>query len=286
MATRTLPRSYGKVFDQIAHEYDRRRPSYPEALLDHVCELAGLADGDHVLEIGCGTGQLTRDLLGRGLRVSAIEPGSRLLALAHRNLAGLGPVDFVNARFEDAPLPGGSFEAVLSASAIHWIDPELGWQKAAAALAPGGTLALIQFFGVNDPRSEEDQRALLGTIARIAPELAAAWPSYRGLEQTLAGVEERRANISEVWAWLGGYDIASAHAGRLFAAAEIAVEPRLIEQTPAELNGLLATMSFWSKLSPPQRAAIEAENRALCERLGRPIRSSLLACAVTARRAA
>ncbi|MGH2878072.1 MAG: class I SAM-dependent methyltransferase [Solirubrobacteraceae bacterium] len=65
----TLERSYGNVFDEVADEYDRHRPAYPEALLDHACELTALSTGDRVLEIGCGTGQLTRDLLARGLRV-------------------------------------------------------------------------------------------------------------------------------------------------------------------------------------------------------------------------
>lgn len=62
--------------------------------------------------------------------------------------------------------------------------------------------------------------------------------------------------------------------------------PRLIEHTPDELCALLGTMSFWSRLSPEQREAIEHECRTLYERLGRPIRSTMVACAVTARRAA
>jgi SAM-dependent methyltransferase len=281
----TLQRSYGKVFDQVADEYDRHRPTYPDALLDHACEVAALGAGDRVLEIGCGTGQLTRDLLARGLRVSAIEPGERLIELARQNLEGIGDVEFVNARLEDAPLPREHFHAVFSASAMHWIDPDRGWQRAAEALAPGGTLALVQYFGLNEPRSADDQRALLSAIAKIAPESAANWPSYRELEAVLAGVHERRGNVSDVWAWLGSYDVARDYAAHLFDDAQIAAVPRLIEHTADELGALLGTMSFWSRLSPEQRKAVERENRALYERLGRPIRSSILACVVTARRA-
>ncbi len=282
----TLERSYGKVFDQVADEYDRHRPTYPDALLDHACEVAALGAGDRVLEIGCGTGQLTRDLVARGLCVSAIEPGDRLIALAQQNLGDIGDVEFVNARLEDTPLPRERFHAVFSASAMHWIDPDLGWQKAARTLAPGGTLALVQYFGCSEPRSADDQQALLSAIAKIAPELAASWPSYRELDAMLAGVHERRGNISDVWAWLGSYEVARDYAARLFDDAQIAAVPRLIEHTADELSALLGTMSFWSRLSPEQREAVERESRTLYERLGRPIRSSIVACAVTARRAA
>jgi SAM-dependent methyltransferase len=282
----TLERSYGKVFDKVAQQYDRHRPTYPDALLDQVCEVAALGAGDRVLEIGCGTGQLTSNLLARGLRVSAIEPGGRLIALARQNLGDAGDVEFVNARLEDAPLPRERFHAVFSASAMHWIDPDLGWQKAAEALVPGGTLALVQYFGLNEPRSADDQQALLSAIAKISPELAASWPSYRELDAILAGVHERRGNVSDVWAWLGSYEVARDYAARLFDDAQIAAVPRLIEHTADELNALLGTMSFWSKLSPEQREAVGHEGRTLYERLGRPIRSSIVACAVMARRAA
>src|SRR6185437_6111975 len=74
-------RRYGKVFDEIAAEYDRHRPAYPDSLIDRACQVAGIGRGDHVLEVGCGSGQLTRALLARGLRVTAVEPGQNLIAL-------------------------------------------------------------------------------------------------------------------------------------------------------------------------------------------------------------
>jgi len=279
----TLQRSYGKVFDRVAGEYDRHRPTYPEQLIDLACRLAGLERGDEVLEIGCGTGQLTRSLLARGLRVTAIEPGAKLAGLARRRLQGTGELELVNARLEDAPLPHARFRAVFSASAIHWVDPDVGWQRAADALVPGGTLALIQYFGVDEPRSAEDQRALLSAMTAIAPEIAASWPRYRQLEATLAGVRERRGNISEVWAWLGGHELAREYAAQLFDDAQIAASPTLTEHTAAELSALLGTMSFWSRLSPEQREAMESANRSLYQQLGRSIRASVVACLVTAR---
>ena len=174
----------------------------------------------------------------------------------------------------------------VSASAIHWVDPDLGWQKIADALAPGGTLGLIQYFGLQEQRSVDDQEALLSILRKHAPEMAATWPSYRDLDCTIAGVRERRRNVADVWAWLGSYDVGRDYAGDLFEDLQLATVPILIEHTADDLNALLGTMSFWARLSPEQRDGLAKENHALQERLGRPIRASTLAVLVTARRSA
>ena len=284
MPSQTDARSYGTVFDEVAEDYDRHRPSYPDVLVDEACDAAGIGPGSAVLEIGCGTGQLTRSLLARGLRVTAMEPGGQLLARAREQLDGSGDVRFVNARLEDALLPAARYDAVFSASAIHWVEPDVSWRKAADALVDGGTLALLSYFGLAEPRSATDQQALGAAIARIAPDVAAEWPAYRDLESTLAGVAARRDNVSEVWAWLGSYALARPYAADLFDEARIATVPILLEHTADELNALLGTMSFWARLSARQRDDLAAENQALHERLGRPIRSSTAACLVVARR--
>jgi ubiquinone/menaquinone biosynthesis C-methylase UbiE len=283
-------RRYGTVFDEVADEYDRTRPMYPDALVDRACEAAGLGSGDPVLEIGCGTGQLTRSLVARGLRVTAVEPGGNLVRLAGQNLAAMGPgpgagsVEFVNARFEDAALPGGSFLAVFSASALHWVDPAVGWRKIAGVLAAGGTLALLSYFGVDEPRSRDDQDAMLAAMAKVVPDIAAGWPVYRDIDGTLEGVERRRGNVSEVWAWLGSYDMAQDDAARLFGDVQVALVPKLVEQTASELNATFRTMSYYARLSPPQREALAQECEAIYARLGRPIRASVVTALVTARR--
>ncbi len=208
MARAAEARRYGEVFNEVAEEYDRHRPAYPDALIDQACVAAGLGPGATVLEIGCGTGQLTRSLLARGLRVTAIEPGERLIARARDELGDAGEVQFVNRRLEEVSLPHAHYAAAFSASAIHWVDPDVGWRAIADALVDGGTLALVSYFGLQEPRSAGDQQAIRAALARAAPESAAEWPTYRDLDRTLAGVDERRDNISEVWAWLGGYELA------------------------------------------------------------------------------
>ncbi len=277
-------RRHGMVFDEIAAEYDRRRPAYPDELIDQACQVAGIGSGDHVLEVGCGSGQLTRGLLARGLHGTALEPGTSFIALARRNLEGAGEVEFVNAQLEDVSLPRERFQAVFSASAFHWVDPEVSWRKAADVLVPGGTLALVQYCGLEEPHSKLDQEAALAAMRKVAPDIAADWPAYRDLDATLAGMEQRRGNVSEVWAWFGSYDIGRDYAGRLFGDVQVAVMRKLSEHTSDELNALVRTMSFHARLSLGQRQALEREHQAIYERLGRPIRASTVVALVTARR--
>jgi hypothetical protein len=133
-------------------------------------------------------------------------------------------------------VPHAHYSSAFSASAIHWVDPDVSWRKTADALVDGGTLALVSYFGLAEPRSAGDQQALRAAMARVAPGLAAAWPTYRDWNGTLGGVDERRGNVSEVWAWLGGYELAREYATDLFDDTQVAAVPTLLE--PARLFGL------------------------------------------------
>src|SRR6266851_9377156 len=84
------------TFNRAAEIYDRVRPDYPEALFDELVALAGLAPGDHLVEVGCATGKATRPLARRGFRITCVELG----AAARRNLAGF-QVEVVEGRFEE-----------------------------------------------------------------------------------------------------------------------------------------------------------------------------------------
>jgi SAM-dependent methyltransferase len=276
-------RRFGAVFDTVAVEYDRHRPTYPDELVDHACAIGGVAPGDRVLEIGCGTGQLTRTLVTRGLHVTAVEPGENLIALAERHVEGPGSVEFVNHRFEDAS-PGGGFAVAFSASAFHWVDPDVSWRKVAQSLKPDGPLALMQYCGVRDERTAADDEALMAALARAAPEIAADWPAPRDLDTLLAGAEDRRENVSEVWAWVGSAPVARTYAAALFDEIEVAVVPAFLEHSAEELNALLRTLSPYHRMSPAQQRALERGNAEIEERLGRPIRSTVIAVLVTARR--
>jgi len=128
-----------QTFDRAAVLYDRVRPDYPEALFDDLITVAGLTPGDRLLEVGCATGKATRPLARRGFRITCVELGASLAALARENLAGFG-VDVVQGQFEEWS-PGESFSLVYAATAWHWIDPAVRYRRAWQTLRPGGHLA-------------------------------------------------------------------------------------------------------------------------------------------------
>jgi SAM-dependent methyltransferase len=131
------------TFDTVAERYDRVRPRYPPSLAERVTRLTGLGPGSRVLEIGPGTGQWTLPLARTGCRLTAVELGPGLAAVARRNLAAFPDVEVVVADFERWEPPAEPFDLVTSATAIHWIDPGLWVTKTADALRPGGLLALV-----------------------------------------------------------------------------------------------------------------------------------------------
>jgi SAM-dependent methyltransferase len=96
-----------------------------------------------VLEIGCGTGQATRALAERGLRIVCVELGAALAALAQRNLAGLPDIRVVNADFEAWTPDEEAFDAVVAFTAFHWLDPATRYDRAADVLRDRGTLAVV-----------------------------------------------------------------------------------------------------------------------------------------------
>jgi SAM-dependent methyltransferase len=112
-------------------------------LLDDLTDLAGLRPGARLLEIGSGTGQATQSLAEREFQITAIELGPNLAAVARRKLARFPNVTIVVVAFEDWALPPEPFDAVVSATAFHWLDPSVRVTKTADALRPGGVLATI-----------------------------------------------------------------------------------------------------------------------------------------------
>jgi SAM-dependent methyltransferase len=130
-------------FDEAAELYDQARPGYPAQLFNDLVQLAALEPGARVLEIGCGTGQATLPLAERGFAIIAVELGPALARVARRKLARFGTVEVVTSAFEDWPLPTQPFDLVFAATAFHWLDPGVRYEKAADALRPGGALALV-----------------------------------------------------------------------------------------------------------------------------------------------
>jgi SAM-dependent methyltransferase len=121
-------------FGSIAEDYDRFRPSYPEALIE---DLVALGPSE-VLDVGCGTGKLARALTERGIAVLGVEPDTRMAQVARRH-----GIRVELAPFETWNPAGRTFDLLTAGHAWHWIDPAVGLARAAEVLNPGGTAALF-----------------------------------------------------------------------------------------------------------------------------------------------
>jgi SAM-dependent methyltransferase len=126
-------------FGPAADLYDRVRPRYPVEAIQWA--LAPLGNGAHdVVDMGAGTGILTRQLVALGQRVLAIEPDEKMRA----RLAATTPTATVAAgSAEDMPVPDGSVDAVLAGQAYHWFEPERAHREIARVVRPGGVFAPI-----------------------------------------------------------------------------------------------------------------------------------------------
>jgi SAM-dependent methyltransferase len=117
-------------------DYERGRPGWPAEAL----EVAGLPATAAVLDLGAGTGKLTRLLVRRFASVVAVEPDSDMRAL----LSPLCPEAETLAGFAEAiPLPDGAVDGVFVAEAFHGFDAERALYEIARVLAPHGVLVLM-----------------------------------------------------------------------------------------------------------------------------------------------
>jgi SAM-dependent methyltransferase len=157
------------LFNGVAGLYQATRQTYPAEIVEFLLGTAGVGRGSAVLEVGCGTGQLTADLARRGLDLTAIDIGPAMVAAARSHVDD-SSVSFQVCSFEDFEAADSSFDLIVSATAFHWIDPEVQFSKPARLLRPGGWLALLSTGPVYDDaleaalqalwvaRSEEDQQ--------------------------------------------------------------------------------------------------------------------------------
>jgi SAM-dependent methyltransferase len=123
-------------FGAAAGEYDRYRVGPPAEVVDRV--LPGGVQA--VLDLGAGTGAMTRRLVGRAARVYAVDPDPRMTELLARSCPG---VEVSTGTAEHIPLPSDCVDAVVVASAWHWVEPVAAIPEIARILRPGGTLCIV-----------------------------------------------------------------------------------------------------------------------------------------------
>jgi SAM-dependent methyltransferase len=133
-----------RSFDRAAEEYERTRPDYPPTLLD-VLPLGADAE---VLDLGAGTGKLTRVLAQRYRHVIAVEPLDGMRAILERVVPA---AESKAGSAEALPLADASVDAVFAGQAFHWFANDEAVAEIARVLRPGGVLALV-WNGPDDSR--------------------------------------------------------------------------------------------------------------------------------------
>lgn len=125
-----------RSFDLAAEEYEATRPSYPDAVLDLVPVPADAT----VLDLGAGTGKLTRVLARRYAHVIAVEPLDGMRGILQRVVPD---AEALPGSAERIPLDDASVDAVFAAQAFHWFDHDRAIPEIARVLRCGGVLALV-----------------------------------------------------------------------------------------------------------------------------------------------
>jgi ubiquinone/menaquinone biosynthesis C-methylase UbiE len=139
---RTRRRHRRTLFDDVAQLYQDCRLGYPADITNFLVATAAVSTGSPVLEIGCGTGQLTENLERYGFSLTAIDIGPSMIEVARRRFDG-SSIRFQAVSFEDFTSRDSAFDLIVSATAFHWIDPEVRFAKSARLLRSGGWLALL-----------------------------------------------------------------------------------------------------------------------------------------------
>jgi SAM-dependent methyltransferase len=143
----------GRSFGSVASEYDRLRPTYPPKL---ATDVVALLPGRRVVEVGAGTGKASTIFATHDIDLTCVEPDPEMAALLAGKMAGRDRVHIEVATFEAWSASRGAddppYDGLISAQAWHWTAAETRWRDAAAALRPGGVVALFwNDFGHVDP---------------------------------------------------------------------------------------------------------------------------------------
>ena len=183
-----LQHPHSRSFELVADVYERARPEYPAEAVAWIAEKLDLRVGKTVLDLGAGTGKLTRALVATGAHVVAVEPGDAMLAELRRVLPD---VEAVHGGAEAIPLGDGSVDGVTVGQAFHWFRHDEALPELHRVLRAGGGLALIW-------NSRDQARPLQREISElikpfVPPNRPPVSHSVRPLEATdLFGPVERR----------------------------------------------------------------------------------------------
>lgn len=188
----------GMHFERMARDYVRARPPYPPVVYETLRTAGVIGPGTRVLEIGAGAGLATREVVRSGSEVVALEPGPELAGILHQDVPG---VSVVVGRLEDADLPENSFDSVIAATSMHWVDLSIGLPKIHAVLRPSGWLGVWRtVFGDDSVDTAFRRRVDEIVVRRTFRETEPRSPERPSLEELSAGGWFAPVR-SERWRW-------------------------------------------------------------------------------------
>ena len=165
-------------FTSRVEDYVRYRPGYPATLFEMLAAQGRLGAGSVAVDVGSGTGILSRGLLESGARVVGIEPNAAMRAAAEKDLAAHPRFESVDASAEATGLPDASADLVVAGQAFHWFDPARARAEFARILRPASLVALVW----NQRRDSPQNREYIEMLERFAPDYALVRESERSSE--------------------------------------------------------------------------------------------------------
>lgn len=142
-----------RSFERVADVYERARPEYPADAIAWITDELDLRPGRTVLDLGAGTGKLTRALVQSGARVVAVEPGEQMLSQLRRVVPG---AEALHGAAEDIPLPDASVDAATMGQSFHWFRHDEALPELHRVLRADGAIALA--WNWRDQDSDVQQR--------------------------------------------------------------------------------------------------------------------------------
>jgi SAM-dependent methyltransferase len=231
-------------FGEVASTYERFRPGPPPAAIAWMLPDSATT----VVDLGAGTGAMTRDLVGKVDRVFAIEPDDRMREILASKLP---EVTALSGTGESIPLATSSVDAVLAATSWHWMEADRALQETARVLVPGGTLGVVWAGPDPDgPFISQAQAALSGMSAGDA-ESATSSNGDLDLGRVVMDTENRIETVLQI------------PEDSLFAQPERQVLTWEVALTADELMGLLGTFSWIITMAEDRRAHVFSEARRL-----------------------
>jgi len=160
-----------QVFQDIISDYEAARPGYPDELFCDIIEYANLPPCAHLLEVGAGPGQATEYFVRNNYDITALEISERQVSFLIAKFANQDNFRSVCAMFEEYPGEDGSYDLIFSATAFHWINPEIGYRKAFRLLKENGVIAVFwHLASIVEPKTELLQ-SIRAVYRKHAPQL-------------------------------------------------------------------------------------------------------------------